>query len=54
VREALVASVACTAPPVSRQIRKLSIVPARSSPRSARARAPFTLSSSQAILVPEK
>ena len=33
---------------------KMSIVPARSSPCSARLRAPFTLSSSQAIFVPEK
>ena len=37
---ALVASVACTAPPVSRQSRKQSTVPKASSPRSARARAP--------------
>ena len=42
VREALVASVACTRPPVSRQSRKLSTVPKASSPRSARARAPAT------------
>mgnify|MGYP002147909931 CR=1 FL=1 len=33
VRDALVASVACTLPPVRRQIRKQSIVPAASSPR---------------------
>ena len=39
-REALVASVACVTPPVSRQIKKLSTVPNASSPRSARARAP--------------
>ena len=39
VRDALVTSVACTAPPVSRHSRKLSIVPKASSPRSARARA---------------
>ena len=42
VREALVTSVACTRPPVSRQSRKLSMVPKASSPRSARARAPGT------------
>jgi hypothetical protein len=40
------------APPVRRQIRKLSTVPKASSPRSARLRAPVTLSSSQASLVP--
>ena len=54
VREALVASVACALPPVSRQSRKLSTVPKASSPFSARFRAPFTLSRIQAILVPEK
>jgi hypothetical protein len=62
VREALLASVACTAlprvaaspPPVSIQISQLSTVPKASSPRSAAARAPATLSSSQASLVPEK
>ena len=59
VREALVASVAWTAlelsgPPVSFQITHASMVPARSSPASARALAPSTSSSSQAILVPEK
>jgi len=54
VRAALVASVACTLPPVSRHRRKLSTVPKASSPRSARARAPGTLSRIQAILVPEK
>ena len=42
------------APPVSRQSRKLSTVPKASSPRSARARAPGTLSRIQAILVAEK
>ena len=40
VRLALVTSVAWTAPPVSRQSRKLSMVPKASSPRSARSRAP--------------
>jgi hypothetical protein len=54
VREALVASVAWTWPPVIFQMHQASIVPQSSSPRSARARAPATLSSSQAILVPEK
>ncbi len=34
------ASVAWTCPPVSRQIRKQSMVPAASSPRFARSRAP--------------
>ena len=42
------------APPVSRHSRKLSIVPHSSSPRSARSRAPATLSRIQAILVAEK
>jgi hypothetical protein len=54
VREALVTSVACTAPPVSFQSSALSTVPKQSSPRCARARAPFTLSSSQRSLVPLK
>jgi hypothetical protein len=54
VRAALVASVAWTAPPVSRQSRNESTVPKASSPASARLRAPGTLSSSQAILVAEK
>ena len=54
VREALVASVTCWRPPVRRQIRKLSTVPASNSPFSARPRAPFTLSSIQANFVPEK
>ena len=43
VRAALVASVAWTSPPVSRQSRKVSIVPNASSPRSAAARAPGDL-----------
>ena len=42
VREALVTSVACTRPPVSRHSRKVSMVPKASSPRSARSRAPAT------------
>ena len=54
VRAALVASVACTRPPVNRQIRKLSTVPKASSPRAARSRAPSTRSRIQAILVAEK
>jgi hypothetical protein len=54
VREALVASVACTLPPVSRHSRKESMVPNASSPRSAASLAPATLSSSHATLVPEK
>jgi hypothetical protein len=40
VREALVASVACTWPPVRRHSRKQSMVPKASLPASARARAP--------------
>jgi hypothetical protein len=40
VREALVASVAWTLPPVSRHSRKLSMVPKASSPLSARRRVP--------------
>ncbi len=54
VRAALVASVACSLPPVSRHSRKLSIVPNASLPCSAAARAPSTWSSSQAIFVAEK
>ena len=54
VRLALVASVACTRPPVRRQSRKLSIVPKASSPRSAAPRAPSTVSRIQPILVAEK
>ena len=54
VRAALVASVACTFPPVRRHNRKLSMVPKASSPARALARAPSTLSSSQAILLAEK
>ena len=54
VRDALVASVAWTLPPVSRQSRNESTVPKASRPCSAAARAPITLSSSQPILVAEK
>jgi hypothetical protein len=54
VREALVASVAWDWPPVSFHSSQVSMVPKASSPFSARARAPGTLSSSQASLVPEK
>ena len=54
VREALLWSVAWTAPPVNCQISQLSMVPNASSPASARARAPGTWSRIQAILVPEK
>ena len=54
VRAALLTSVACTAPPVSCHISQLSMVPNASSPRSAWARAPGTLSSSHLSLVPEK
>ena len=42
VRAALVASVACTLPPVSRHSRKLSMVPKASCPACALARAPST------------
>ena len=54
VREALVRSVAWTRPSVRFQISQLSTVPNFSSPRSARALAPGTWSSSQAILLAEK
>ncbi len=54
VREALVTSVACTRPAVRRHSRNESMVPKASSPRSARARAPATLSRIHATLVPEK
>ena len=45
VRLALVTSVTCVLPPVRRQIRNVSMVPNRMSPRSARARRPGTVSS---------
>ena len=54
LRLALVASLACTLPPVSRHSRKHSMVPAASAPFSAAARLPATWSRIQAILVPEK
>jgi hypothetical protein len=54
VREALLASVACTRPAVRFQTSQLSMVPKASSPASARLRAPGTLSSSHSSLVPEK
>ena len=54
VREAFVASVAWTRPPVRRQSRKQSTVPNASSPAAARRRASGTLSSSHAILLAEK
>ncbi len=54
VREALVTSVTWRLPPVRFQISHESTVPNAISPASARARKPSTLSSSHAILVPEK
>ena len=54
VREALLESVTCSRPAVSCQTSQLSMVPNASSPASARARAPGTLSRIQASLVPEK
>ncbi len=57
VREALVTSVRCTpfaAPPLRFHTSQLSIVPNASSPASARARAPSTLSSSQRTFGPAK
>ena len=54
VREALVTSVACTAPPVSFQSNAESMVPKHTSPFSARFCAPCTWSSSQRTLVPLK
>ena len=54
VREALLTSVTCVRLPVRFQMSQLSTVPKASSPRSARARAPGTFSSSQAIFVPLK
>ena len=54
VRDALLTSVTWTAPPVRFQMSQLSMVPKASSPRSARARAPGTWSSSHAIFVAEK
>ncbi|MCY1550365.1 hypothetical protein D9M68_866170 [compost metagenome] len=54
VRDALLTSVTCRSPPVSCQINQLSTVPKASSPRSACARAPGTLSRIHLSLVPEK
>ena len=54
VREALLGSVLCTAPPVSCHTSQVSTVPKASSPRSAIWRAPGAWSSSQDSLVPEK
>ena len=54
VRLALVASVTCSRPPVSRNASHESTVPKASSPASARSRAPATYSRIQAILVAEK
>ena len=54
VRDALLTSVTCVAPPVSFQTSQVSTVPNASSPASARARAPGTLSRIHATLVPEK
>ena len=54
VREALLTSVACTAPPVSFHSSQLSTVPKANSPRSAASRAPSTWSSNQRSLVPLK
>src|SRR5688572_23033650 len=54
VRDALVTSVACTAPPVSRHSRYESTVPNASSPAAAAAAAVATRSNSQPSLVPEK
>ena len=54
VRLALLASVTCRLPPVSRQIRNVSTVPKSTSPLSARARKPGRVSSRYLTLVPEK
>ena len=54
VRAALVASVRCDLPPVSRQSRKVSMVPKARLLASAAGRAPSMRSSSQAILEAEK
>ena len=54
VREALVTSVTCSAPPESFHASQLSTVPKASSPRSACSLRPGMLSSSQASLVAEK
>ena len=54
VRLALLTSVTWTLPPVSRQIRNVSMVPNSTSPRAARARRPSNESSRCLIFVPEK
>ena len=54
VRDAFDASVMCRWPPVSFQTSHVSMVPNASRPASAAARAPLTLSSIHASLVPEK
>src|SRR5258708_25181149 len=54
VRDALLVSVTCRAPPVSFPTSHESTVPKASVPASPRARAPGTLSSSQRILLAEK
>ena len=54
VRLALLASVTWARPPVRRQMRKVSTVPNRMSPASARARSPGIVSSRCFTLVPEK
>ncbi len=54
VRDALLTSVACSAPPLRRHSSQLSTVPKASSPRAAARCAPLTWSSSQRSLVAEK
>jgi hypothetical protein len=54
VRDALLASVACTRPAVSLKISQLSTVPRHTSPASARARNPSVWSSSHSTLLAEK
>ncbi len=54
VRDALLTSVTCEAPPVSFHTSHESMVPNASLPAPARARAPGTLSSSHQILLAEK
>src|SRR5680860_1351388 len=54
VRAALVASVTCSAPPVSLNRRKLSMVPKQTSPLAARIARPGTLASSHDSFVAEK
>ena len=54
VRLAFVGSVACTRPPVSRQIRNVSTVPNRISPAAHRSRRPGIVSTRCTIFVAEK